>query len=81
MGIAEYEKPDKPSKSRRFIGDQELNAKLDELKPFLIQEFNRRGVPVRDVDDRSAIQFLIDQALSAAKKSQTRALFQGREPA
>lgn len=43
--------------------------------PFLVQEFNRRGVPVRDVDDRTAIEFLVDQALSAFKKSKTRSLY------
>lgn len=59
----------------RFLKDPELNAKLDELMPFLVQEFNRRGVPVRDVDDRTAIEFLVDQALSAFKKSKTRSLY------
>ena len=81
LGIPAHEsqKPRERKDTGRLIGDAELNAALDELKPFLVQEFNRRGVPVRDVDDRSAIQFLLNQALSAAKKDRTRALYQAKE--
>lgn len=78
LGVAPHEaqQPRERKATGRLIGDAELNAALDELKPFLVQEFNRRGVPVRDVDDRSAIQFLLEQALAAAKKERTRALYQ-----
>ena len=75
LGIPKYANTPTTGKRLRLLRDPEMNAKLDELKPFLAQEFTRRGVPVRSVDDQTAVLFLLDQALSAFKKAKTRSLY------
>lgn len=67
--------PAPDERQRRSLIDDQLQAKLDELTPFLIEEFRKRGVPVRDINNQMAIEFLVDQALVAFKREKARGLY------
>lgn len=71
LGIA----PVADERQRRSLIDDQLQGKLDELTPFLIEEFRKRGVPVRDISNQMAIEFLVDQALVAFRREKARSLY------
>lgn len=53
----------------------EAISKLDELAPFIVEEFRRRGVPVRTATHEQIIEFLVDQALVSARRQKTKMLY------
>jgi len=70
LGIPTYSK----SQSATRIPPEAIK-KLNELAPFIVEEFQRRGVPVRTVTHEQIIEFLIDQALVSAKRQKMKALY------
>lgn len=55
--------------------DEPTLAAISELTPYLIQQINRRGVPLTSLDPAQVITVAVNQLLDAMRKEQTRAQY------